>query len=133
MSRTDPADHFQQDKIIAAPAELMDLVPTTFDLAGIKNPNKAAKNGVSLVPLLEGKVSSVRKYAFSEILGAQAATGERFRYIVCDGQEFLYDHKTDPYEMKNVAREYPEVTATMRKAVRQWLKDTGPVVPPNTY
>ena len=124
---------FQQDKIIAAPAELMDLVPTTFDLAGVKNPNKAAKNGVSLVPLLEGKVSSVRKYAFSEILGAQAATGERFRYIVCDGQEFLYDHKTDPYEMKNVAREYPEVTATMRKAVRQWLKDTGPVVPPNTY
>ena len=124
---------FPQDQVNAHPMELLDLVPTTFELAGIENPNAAAKNGVSIVPLLEGKPSNGRKYAFSEILGAQSATDARYRYIVCEGQEFLYDHKTDPYEMKNVAVAFPEVTGRMRKAVDDWMKNTAPVHPPKTF
>jgi arylsulfatase A-like enzyme len=124
---------FASDQINPHPMELMDLVPTTFELAGIENPNTVAKNGVSIVPLLEGKTSNGRKYAFSEILGAQSATDARYRYIVCGDQEFLYDHKTDPYEMKNVIKKFPEVAQNMRSAVQQWMKNSGPVNPPKTY
>ena len=124
---------FPQDQINPHPMELLDLVPTTFELAGIENANTVAKNGVSIVPLLEGKASNGRSYAFSEIFGAQSATSERYRYIISEGVEILYDHKTDPWEMKNVAKQFPEVTERMRKAVEQWMHSTGPVHPPRTF
>ena len=132
---------FPSDQINPHPMELMDLVPTTFELAGVKNPNDTAKNGLSIVPMLgknesngsTGSPQGVRKYAFSEILGAQSATDARYRYITCNDQEFLYDHKTDPWEMKNVARKHPEITETMRNAVNKWMKTSGPIHPPKTY
>jgi len=124
---------FPQNQVHPHPMELMDLVPTTFELAGVEKPNEVAKNGFSVVPLLEGKKTNGRKYAFSEILGAQAATGERYRYIVSEGVEMLYDHETDPWEMCNVVERYPEVTDRMRKAVERWMKNSGPVHPPKTF
>jgi arylsulfatase A-like enzyme len=124
---------FPQDQINMHPMELMDLVPTTFELAGIDNPNDAAKNGISIVPLLEGETSNGRNFAFSEILDAQSATDARYRYIVSEGVEILYDHETDPWEMENVAAKYPEVTERMRNAVDEWMKTSGPVHPPKTF
>ncbi|CAA6691223.1 MULTISPECIES: sulfatase [unclassified Lentimonas] len=124
---------FPQDQINSTPMELMDLVPTTFELAGIENPNSVAKNGLSIVPLLEGEDADKRVYAFSEILGAQSATSERYRYITSEGVEMLYDHETDPWEMTNVAQQFPEITERMRKAVEQWMQTTGPVHPPKTF
>ncbi|VGO18604.1 sulfatase family protein [Pontiella sulfatireligans] len=124
---------FAGDKINVHPMELMDLVPTTFELAGIKSPNEIAKNGLSIVPLLEGKKTNGRTYAFSEILGAQSACDGRYRYIISEGVEILYDHETDPWEMENVASKYPEITAKMGKAVADWMENTGPVYPPKTF
>ncbi len=124
---------FAQNQINLHPMELMDLVPTTFELAQVAKPNGVSKNGFSVVPLLEGKRSNGRTYAFSEILDAQSATGSRYRYIVSEGVEILYDHKADPWEMKNVAPVLPEVTERMRNAVREWMKTSGPIHTPKTY
>jgi arylsulfatase A-like enzyme len=124
---------FPQDQINPQPMELMDLVPTTFELAGINNPNTVAQNGVSIVPLLDGTQDSVRKYAFSEIIGAQSATDGRYRYITSNGVEILYDRQNDPWEMENVARESPEITERLRKAVEEWISSTGPAYPPKTF
>lgn len=124
---------FGKDVIVDHPVELHDLIPTAFDLAGVKDPNAAAKNGFSLVPLLEGKASNGRKYAFSEIVGAQSATDGRYHYIVSEGYEMLYDHRSDPGEMKNIAAANPEVAERFRKVVEEWLKSSGPVHPPKAY
>jgi arylsulfatase A-like enzyme len=124
---------FPKDQINPHPMELMDLVPTAFDLAGVDTPNGTAMNGFSIVPLLEGKKTNGRTYAFSEILDAQCASDARFRYIICEGVEILYDHESDPWEMKNVAAELPEVTQRMRQAVTRWMQTSGPIRPPNTY
>lgn len=75
----------------------------------------------------------MKKNAFSEILGAQAATDARYCYIISEGVEILYDRKNDPWEMKNAATELPEVTERMRKAVEGWMETTGPVHPPKTF
>jgi len=124
---------FPQDQINTHPMELMDLVPTTFELAGVETPNSVAKNGLSIVPMLEGKASNGRTFAFSEILGAQSASDARYRSKISEGVEIIYDHKTDPWEMDNVAAQFPEITDRMRKAVADWMKTTGPVHPPKTY
>jgi len=118
---------FPTDQVNAHPVELMDLVPTTFELAGIDE--KIAKNGKSILPLLEGKENG-RRYAFTEILGAQSVIDGHYHYIVCGDQEFLYDWKTDPYEMKNIAAEFPEITQRLRKAVKKWQEQTQPSYPP---
>jgi iduronate 2-sulfatase len=124
---------FPKDVIVESPVELLDLIPTTFELAGIKNPNKVALNGVSLVPLLEGKKTSVRKYAFSEIWGGQGATDGRYRYIISEEYEILYDHENDPYEMVNIAVSSPKITKRFRIAVENWMKNSGPVYNPKTF
>jgi len=124
---------FGKDQVVDHPVELHDLIPTAFDLAGVENPNEVAKNGYSLVPLLEGKTTNGRKFAFSEILGAQSATDGRYHYIVSEDYEMLYDHRNDPGEMKNIAAVKPEVAARFRDAVKQWLDSSGPVHPPKTY
>ena len=118
---------FPTDQINDHPVELMDLVPTTFELAGINK--KAAKNGQSLLPLLAGKDNG-RRYAFTEILGAQSVIDGHYHYIICGDQEFLYDWKTDPFEMKNVATKFPEVTERLRNAVQKWQEKTKPSYPP---
>ncbi|MBK3518215.1 sulfatase family protein [Carboxylicivirga marina] len=126
--------HFQRDVVSDMPVELMDLVPTAFEIAGIKKPEKTAQNGKSIVPVLSGKIESVRKYAISEIWQAQAVSGSRFRLIVTElGHEFLYDHDTDPYEMDNVAEQHPEVVKEMKDYLEQWKVSTGEFVKPNTY
>lgn len=125
--------HFPQDTVLNQPVELLDLIPTVFELAGVENPNETALNGISLVPLLNGAKTKGRKYAFSEIWGAQSATDGRYRYIVSEGVEILYDHLKDPYEMANIASKKSRITKRFRKAVENWMKNTGPVNPPNTF
>ena len=124
---------FPKDEIIMHPMELLDLIPTAFELAGFQNPNDITPNGISIVPVLINKKESVRDYAFSEIYGAQSATGERYRYITCEGYEILYDRINDPYEMKNIAEEKPEITNKMRDTVKQWMENSGKVLEPKTH
>ena len=124
---------FKGDRIVDNPVEIMDLVPTLFDLAGIKDAEKVARNGFSLVPLLEGKRTFGRRYAFAEIGGAQSVSDERYRYITSEGMDILYDHKNDPWEMKNVASELPEITKHMREVCRKYYHNTGEILPPKTY
>lgn len=124
---------FPKDKINMQPMELLDLIPTAFDLAGIENPNKVAKNGISIVPVLTGEKTNVREYAFSEIYGAQAATGKQYRYIISEGYEILYDRFSDPYEMKNIAEDFPIITKEMRNAVKDWMNNSGEVLEPKTH
>ena len=123
---------FPKNKINMQPMELLDLIPTAFELAGFKNPNKISKNGISIVPVLTKK-KKVRNYAFSEVFGAQSATGDRYRYIVSEGYEILYDRKNDPYEMKNIAKDFPKITKKMGDAVKDWMANSGKILQPKTH
>lgn len=124
---------FPQDIILNNPVELLDLIPTAFDLAGIENPNKTALNGMSLLPLLTGETSNIREYAFSEIWEGQSVTDGRYRYIISEGYEILYDHENDPFETVNIAEVNPTLIAKYRKVVEKWMANSGPVYEPKTF
>ena len=116
---------FKQNLISDMPVELLDLVPTTFELAGIKTPEKVAKNGKSLVSTLKNNKKKVRKYAFSEILNAQAVTSSKYRYITSEGVDLLYNLEEDPYEMNNVATKDKRQLKKMKKALEEWKQNSG--------
>lgn len=106
-----------------SPTEFVDVYPTLLELAGVKSPENL--DGVSLVPLLEGKVDKVKDFAVSQFPRENDKMGytfrnERYRYTVwmkdhfrsnqpfkeylVDAEE-LYDYTKDPLETKNLIHE----------------------------
>ncbi len=114
-------------------AELVDVYPTLADLCGLKAP--ADLEGTSLRPLLDEPARAWKQGAFTQVIHgrkggridgkkgkAAAALGrsvrtERYRYTEWnegqDGAE-LYDHTTDPRELRNLAAE-PKYAAVVQE------------------
>lgn len=104
--------------IIAAPgvkpgargglAEQVDIYPTLCDLAGLPKPKHL--QGRSLKPMLDDPSAKGKQVAISTMIAPHTKqTGhslrtDAFRYIVWEGgEELLYDLRTDPDELNNLA------------------------------
>jgi len=92
-------------KSASTPAEMLDFYPTLADLAGLKGPDMLA--GVSLAAALEDVSAQPRDAALTQFAGGYSIRTPRYRYTEwgqdgAQGNE-LYDHESDPQEMKNLA------------------------------
>lgn len=125
--------------------ELIDLHPTLAALCDLPAPTPAdgavALDGASLKPLLEDPAAQWDRPAFTQVMrgspNAKGARGkrfmgrairtERYRYIEWDeGREGvqLYDHRSDPQELKNLAEDASlnDVKADLRKRLQSSYK-----------
>ena len=118
--------------------ESVDLLPTFLETMNLKIPTHWLE-GKSLRPLIDGKETSVREVAISEldyaIYGAarrlnlqprQArmvmARSDRYKYIHYDGlPPQLFDMKDDPYEFHDLGRDY--AYAKVRDEHLGWIFD----------
>jgi uncharacterized sulfatase len=89
--------------------ELLDIYPTLADLCGIDAPK--GFEGRSLKPLLQNPRAKWDKPALTQVSNAnrngRSVRTERWRYTEWDGGKAgaeLYDHKKDPKELKNLAK-----------------------------
>ena len=108
------------------PVELVDVYPTLADLAGLVAPGSLG--GVSLRPLLANPTAPWERPAFTQVQRAgfpgYSVRTARWRYTEWDdggaGAE-LYDHETDPREMKNLAADPQQsaVVAEMKALVKK--------------
>ncbi|QDT95511.1 sulfatase [Gimesia aquarii] len=106
----------------ASPAEMVDFYPTLAELCGLKAP--ASISGVSQVPTLKDATASSRKTALTQYANGYSIRTPSYRYTEWgkagkEGVE-LYDHNTDPAEMKNLAND-PE-TKQLRDELSQILQ-----------
>ena len=85
---------------------LLDLYPTLVDLCGIDTPGHPL-DGQSLRPLLENPNTTWSRPALTTYgPNNHALRSSRWRYIRwADGSEELYDHKNDPNEWHNIAKD----------------------------
>jgi N-acetylglucosamine-6-sulfatase len=101
----------------STPAQLVqviDLAPTVLAMAGVTD--TVPRQGISLVPLLDGSFTSWRQSVLLEYysdrvfprmltMGYQAVRTERHKYIHyldLTGMDELYDLAADPFEMNNL-------------------------------
>jgi arylsulfatase A-like enzyme len=101
------------------PVELLDLYPTLLELSGL--PPKENLEGHSLAPSLKNaNVNRGWPAITTHNRDNHTVRSERWRYIrYADGSEELYDHRRDPNEWTNLARNprYAKVIAEGRR----WL------------
>ena len=115
-----------------APVSLIDLYPTLADLCGLPAEPHAATHGCrldghTLRPLLEDPGAGSwggPPVALSSVRGDtgihHSARSLTHRYTLCqNGEEELYDHRTDPHEWHNLAADPQH--ASVRQALRREL------------
>jgi len=119
---------------VATPVENIDIWPTVLDLAGL--PRLPGAQGRSLVPLIEAgpqdkspqEVELARFAYLDQTWGRRNATSRpsflvtrgryRLHHFPCEPQRTeLYDVIQDPLEQENLASQYPELVAELRREI----------------
>ncbi len=105
-------------------AGAIDFLPTLVELAGIDHEPRKPLDGISIAPLLRGKVDKLpERLLFSAWNQKASVRSERFRMQV-DGS--LYEIAVDPGETIDVRGNYPDVAARLGAALEQWISETQP-------
>lgn len=110
------------------PAELIDLYPTVAELAGLPSPG--GLEGHSLSPQLRD-ADAPRPWPAITTHGPgnHSIRSKDWRYIrYADGSEELYDHRSDPDEWTNLAKDVRHA-ATIRDLARWMPAESVPPVP----
>ena len=103
--------------------ETVDVYPTLAGLAGLPLP--ASLDGKSLVPLLEDPAAKSDGVAISAWQDKQSIRNDRYRLMVStkdSGYLELYDHRTDPGEVVNIAPQRPDEVGTLRAKLATHLE-----------
>jgi arylsulfatase A-like enzyme len=93
-----------QPGVCSKPVNLLSLFPTLLKLCGL--PGESHHDGPSLLPLLQNPKADWPHVSVTHLgdPGSFGLSAERWRYIrYANGDEELYDIKTDPHEWTNLA------------------------------
>lgn len=111
----------REGTVCQQPVSLIDLFPTLIELCGLPNLEQIEGYGRSIVPLLNDPNKPWPYPAITTHNQSNHAVRSRyFRYIrYSDGSEELYDHRLDPNEWNNLAKDtiYSEIISDHKK----WL------------
>ncbi|MGI6578459.1 MAG: sulfatase [Eubacteriales bacterium] len=107
----------------STPVEMQDIAETILDYVG-----ESLDTGIgsmSLKPIIDGKIDSVREYCVSELFYANlqglpipwgTVSDGHYKMIFEVGKsERMYDLLADPFECNNIIGQYPEVEKTLRE------------------
>jgi arylsulfatase A-like enzyme len=126
----------------------IDVLPTLLDAAGVQPPANVKLDGVSLLPLLSGKTTAAQwpertlfiqchRGLTPKLFQNAAAIGQRYKLVASPGtfnrEDFLpsatapllelYDLEADRGEEHDLAKEQPEVVASLRRQYEDWFVD----------
>ncbi len=128
-------------------AHPIDMLPTLADASGVSPPPGVALDGVSLLPLLTGKIGAADwpdRHLFFQLdrmadvprrYGNYAVVTQRHKLLPDrpgrsvrlspDHGDELYDLLADPAEQHDLAAQQPELVASLRGAYDRWFDDVA--------
>jgi arylsulfatase A-like enzyme len=123
----------RQPRVVDFPANTSDIYPTLAELLGIaRTDQNEPLDGISLVPLLEGKVQQRGSpmgfwhYAgdparFGLAVGNVAWVDDQYKLVREKSAAFeLYDLTADPGETNDLAAQRPRIVQRMQRQLRAW-------------
>lgn len=125
-------------KSVDYPVSGIDLYPTLLDLVGLEKNSKQVIDGVSLVPLLEGKSLSERPLFwhyphYGNQGGDPVSIIRRGNYKLIhyweDGHDELYHLKEDIGEKNNIIKEKAEIARSLRSELDTYLTSVDAKTP----
>jgi arylsulfatase A-like enzyme len=114
---------------IGSLATHMDLLPTFIDLCGLKRPEAAKFDGISLAPVLRGEAKTTpERSVLIRIPRARDKTGERAGVVMSEhwrlvGGTMLFDIHADPGQTKDIAAGHPDIVQRLQSVHdKQWAE-----------
>jgi len=124
-------DRIEQPRTVDVPTSTLDYFPTVLDVLGFHVPARPQPlDGVSLLPLIEGKMTQRPRPIGLQSSGQVALIDNRYKLIRTRGRKpnsesgaagyMLFDLMADPNETTDLAAEKPEVVAAMQRTLEDW-------------
>ncbi|CAI8012762.1 Steryl-sulfatase [Geodia barretti] len=128
-----------ENRVSSVPVVTSDLLPTVADIVGVDLPSDIKYDGISLLPLLTNKTDrrgSNINFAFHILKGnldssyKGAVVGDRYKYYAEFDrghirQFYLFDMEREANEKTNVSKSHPQVTASLRGHLEDFLKSVN--------
>ncbi|MDX5337916.1 MAG: arylsulfatase [Cyclobacteriaceae bacterium] len=119
-------------QLISTKAAHIDVMPTLVDLFGLERKQGKPWDGVSLVPLFEGKMLESRPI-FSHVafldgeLKARpgAVRQDSLLLTLLDDGVSLYDLKNDPSQTRDIAETHPELKSALAEKYQTWWEEVS--------
>ena len=105
------------------PCSTSDYFPTVLDVLGFQKQGQPEPiDGVSLMPLIDGRMTERPRPIGFESDGQVSLTDNRYKIISTDGGKtyMLFDLIENPGETKDLAAEKPDIVAGMRATLEAW-------------
>lgn len=114
--------------VTSQPGHVMDFMATCIDLAKTSYPKTykghqiIPMQGISLLPVLQGKQRAGHKALFNEHFGAKYARYQNWKLVKLsnDKTQHLYDLSKDPTEIKDLSEKYPEKVKMLDSMWQDW-------------
>ncbi|MBN1232518.1 MAG: sulfatase [Candidatus Coatesbacteria bacterium] len=104
---------------------IIDIFPTVLDLLKIEDPIKEAREGISLVPLINGTGAgplSLKAIFKKENLAYRDAQWKYIWNSEGSKKHELYDIRKDPFEKKDLSMDNKELVDKLNKILIEWNK-----------
>jgi arylsulfatase A-like enzyme len=112
--------------------QVIDLLPTCIDLAGVSYPSQSAGNevtpvaGRSLRPILAGENFERPEGLFFEHQGNAAVRDGKWKLVRAHGKPWsLYDLDVDRTELNDLAKAHPDRVAALTAKWKAWAEKVG--------
>jgi arylsulfatase A-like enzyme len=107
----------------------MDLVATCLAAAGAAMPAATPLDGIDLLPQLVDAAEDVERTLYWRMRDPEqrAIRRGRWKYLLIDGKEFLYDLDYDCRERTDFSEKHPELLASLRVDWMRWSESMLPM------
>ena len=121
----------------------VDIYPTVLSLTNSKLPDNYPLDGEDITPILFGKTTKTKRDALvweytnyaryntkkktfaSEWINVIQKDGFKMTEVIENGSYYMFNLNNDPYETKEIIKDYPKEAAKLKARLEQWKKETG--------
>jgi len=117
-------DRIKESRVVGVPCSTSDYFPTVLDVLGYQLPESKTRpyDGVSLLPLIEGKMTKRPRPIGFESNNQVSLIDNRYKlYSNNEGGPYeLYDLIEDTGEKANIASNHPDILKKMKEHLEAW-------------